>query len=164
MKIKTIDESVISHGKVNLPDVGTVEVPKDGIIEVADDLGQHLIDHSAGAWKKHHFQSTEKVTVTKTVAGNKATGKVSEKKAKIVAAPKGNLSGKPGVEDNDKPEDDENDEKAMEQANYRIELLKKDIDALRDIASALELPQDEYQELKKLALVNYILDKSKDEE
>jgi len=144
MKIRVKDEAVIKHGKVNLPDIGTVDVPEDGVLDVHEDLGNMLITAAPDAWAKHHFQG----------------GKTSKQ---IEWSPKAQPAVESAAESNEPEEIEDNPQDNDEVKARRKELLQKPFESLRDICAALQFPQEEYENLKKSQLVNYILNKSEEE-
>ena len=50
MKIQSKNPSTIAHGKANLPEVGIVELSKDGTVEVPDAIAEELLTNSPDSW------------------------------------------------------------------------------------------------------------------
>lgn len=216
MKIRSKNAHVIEHGKVNLPDVGIVDVPENGEIEVSDELGVSLVTEAQESWEAVDDQIQQMVDVMNRE--NKADEDAEDRtkdgeddRYQDLVLDQEDIDENPifrkwglaindiiglplDAEYRDHEEDDDNQEfteedqeqadKDLEEAKkdgidgsaeniaekektaeelqeIRRDLLKKKLPELQTIASALEMPLEEYKMLTKPQLVDYLVEQSK---
>jgi len=160
VKIKTSEEHLF--GKSTLMKEGTISFDKEGIAEIDYDVACKIIEKD----KSFTQHSGTKIIPIKEeiIEQTKSSIPIKEKLQQLEITPDQVIAEKlketPAKSEEDLKKEQEERTKIIKKQTYSQTLAKDTYDNLRNLAKDTGLPKGEWDKLKKLELVKYLVDKN----